>query len=248
MPEGTDKTIDIQNLERMRTYLNESYNIPGQPYFFMMTRGPVESAPQGMAQAQAQAGMRAHPASVPLVHVDHSHRLPKGVPKPAHVPKPAPRGRATGKCLSVANPAVIRAEAFQHHNNALVRTIEYALDELDCVTGARKVSLQQATKVWQELRMTKFPGDKYISMAEASNYPMGIRKGCFEMYDLPLAMVPKMGTDVVWLDVMGEPLEPKLAHEDAENQCFERLAAFLTKNYEQPQGPRFNFCDVVTPP
>jgi hypothetical protein len=169
----------------------------------------------------------AHPASLPLVHVDHSHR--------------APAVRTTGECIRVINSNPIHAMGYVYRNGVRVQTIAYALDELDCDTKDVKVSMTQAKAVFETLTMVAgwyAPRPQRISMDSATDEPMPNRKGYFP-HELPLATID--AGKIVWLDVMGEPMDSQQA---ASDHCIERLAAFLTKEYANKFGPRFEMQDV----
>ena len=164
----------------------------------------------------------------PLVHVDHSHR--------------APAVRTTGKCYRVVNSNPIHATSYVYRGAENIQTITYMLDELDCVTGGVKASMTQAKAVFDALIRTAgwyAPRPQRIVMVAATDEPMPNRSGPYFPYELPLATIDN-GTPV-WLDVMGEPM----TSEKAPDHCLGRLAAFLTKEYANEFGPRFEVQDVV---
>ena len=79
----------------------------------------------------------AHPPSLPLVHVDHSHR--------------APASARTGKCLSASNPSRVRAEYVVETTDLentfkYEKRFEYELSELVCGTTQPKASLDMAKR------------------------------------------------------------------------------------------------------
>ena len=78
----------------------------------------------------------AHPPSLPLVHVDHSHR--------------APAPARTGKCLSVSNPSRVRAEYVVETSDKKI-PFEYELSELVCGTTQPKASLDVATQAMDKI-------------------------------------------------------------------------------------------------
>ena len=170
----------------------------------------------------------AHPAGLPLVHVDHSHR--------------APAVRTTGECIRVVNSNPIHAEGYVYREGLLIQTITYALDELDCDTGGVKASMTQAKAVFETLKTVagwyKDQRPQRIVMDAATDEPMPHR-GKYFPHELPLATIH--AGKIVWLDVMGEPMDSQQA---APDHCIERLAAFLTKEYANKFGPRFEVQDV----
>jgi len=169
----------------------------------------------------------AHPAGLPLVHVDHSHR--------------APAVRTTGQCYRVVNSNPIHAMGYVYRKGIRIHTITYMLDELDCVTGGVKASMTQAKAVFETLRTVAgwhAPQPQRIVMDSATDEPMPHRGGYFE-YEIPLATID--AGKIVWLDVMGGPMD---SQQEAPDHCLERLAAFLTKQYANKFGPRFEMQDA----
>lgn len=170
----------------------------------------------------------AHPAGLPLVHVDHSHR--------------APAVRTTGKCYRVVNSNPIHASCYVYRKGQKIQTITYTLDELDCDTRGVKASTGQAKVVFEVLTMVagwyRDQGPQRIVMDSATDEPMPNRKRYFP-YEIPLATID--AGKIFWLDVMGEPM----TSQEAPDRCLERLAAFLTKEYANEFGPRFEMQDAV---
>ena len=171
----------------------------------------------------------AHPASLPLVHVDHSHR--------------APAVRTTGKCYRVVNSNPIHASCYVYRQGQEIQTITYMLDELDCVTRGVKASMTQAKAVFETLTLVagryRDQGPQRIVMVAATDEPMPRPPTApYFPYELPLATIHN--GKPAWLDVMGEPM----TSEKAPDHCLGRLAAFLTKEYANEFGPRFEVQDV----
>ena len=84
----------------------------------------------------------AHPPSLPLVHVDHSHR--------------APAPARTGKCLSVSNPSRVRAEYVVETTDfkntfKYEKRVEYELSELVCGTTQPKASMDTAKRATENI-------------------------------------------------------------------------------------------------
>ena len=79
----------------------------------------------------------AHPPSLPLVHVDHSHR--------------APAPARTGKCLYASNPSRVVAEYVVETSDKTIIPFEYELSELVCGTTQPKASLDVATQAMDKI-------------------------------------------------------------------------------------------------
>ena len=167
----------------------------------------------------------AHPADLPLVHVDHSHR--------------APAVRTTGQCYRVINSNPIHASGHVYRDGVRIQTFTYTLDELDCDTKGVKASKDQAEKVFGVLRTAAgwYQGAQRIVMEAATNEPMPLRPAYLLPHDLPLATIDAAAETIVWLDVMGGSMT---SLKTAPDYCMERLAAFLTKEHAKELGPRFN--------
>ena len=168
----------------------------------------------------------AHPPSLPLVHVDHSHR--------------APAARTTGECYRVVNSNVIEANFYvtpgweQDWKKKIMD--QYKLEEFDCNDRNKpKVSLAEAERVQRLVQqMANYSGFFCttsgmldVQMVNEHRYGGGFIMRLKHDYTKNQAQL------LYYLDGSQNGTDA-----DA-TTAKHRLQAFLTDNYDKPDAPLF---------
>ena len=174
----------------------------------------------------------AHPASLPLVHVDHSHR--------------APAVRTTGECYRVANSNPVEASFYVipewEKDQKSRNTRYYKLEELDCSNRNKpKVSLAEAESVQRLIQQMAnysgfFPANGMLDVKMVNEHGHGDGFIMRLRYDFRTEQAQL----VRYLNGYQGGIEG-----DATVAKY-RLQAFLTDNYDKPGEPLFHL--VHTPP
>lgn len=175
--------------------------------------------------AEHMERLLAHPASLPLVHVDHSHR--------------APAVRTTGECYKVVNSNPVEASFYvivQGEKDLKLRnTRHYFLQELDCSNHNKpKVSLAEAERVQRLVQeMANYSG--FFSTSEMLDVQMvnEHRYGDGFIMRLKHDYRTNQAQLLYYLDGSQDGIRADAT--EAKN----RLQTFLTDNYDKPDEPLF---------
>ena len=173
----------------------------------------------------------AHPAGLPLVHVDHSHR--------------APAVRTTGECykVTIPNSGTITASFYanvQGGEKEYRNTRSYNLDEPSCADHSKLiVSEKEAKNVYMELRKMANYSSRLHEDLQVDVQMVNERRGGGGGFIMRLQHNPntQVADVVCFLDGSQAGVEQN------SGKVIKRLRAFLTDNYDKPDEPLFFWCD-----
>lgn len=158
----------------------------------------------------------AYPPTLPLVHVDHSHRVSQV---------------ATGVCVSIHNSNPIKAQCLvtvtPRYEAKYTEYQNYLLDELDCNTQQPIASTDTAYKVvnWIGRLAAKHINDQYQSK--------------FTLTGVSFIGDTKEEFDIAEFD--RDVRKGKITYKDSdENAVIRKVRIFLSKYYAATDGPMFH--------